>query len=136
MSFPQSPDATRASRTAVLAARRAAGRTPRLRRVVGSVCAIAFLAIVGLPVFVSFGSPAKAEFVAVAAAYIPVLIALPYVSMSRWSVVPMLIIPLLNIVTVYQIGYRACFLPARDWPPLPSERERVRVLSQDIYILS
>jgi hypothetical protein len=134
MGLQQSSDATRASRTAVLAARRAAGRTPRLRRVVGSVCA--FLTIVGLPVFVSFGSPAKAELVAVAAAYIPVLIALPYVSMSRWSVVPMLIIPLLNIVTVYQIGYRACLLPARDWPPLPSERERVRMLSQDIYILS
>lgn len=128
------PDATRASRMLTVAARRTVTRTRRIRRTAGAMCTLAFTMVLTLPLLSS--SPAWIQVMAAGVAYVPVLIALPRVSMSRWSVIPMLVIPLLNVVTVYRVGYRASLLPARDWPPLPSERDRIHDLSQHVYIVT
>jgi hypothetical protein len=122
-------------RRVALAKRRIGGRTTAVRRVIGALSAASFAALLVVPQAMFPSGRPWVLLASIALAYAPVIAYLPRVSMSQWSVVPMLVVPFANLVTVYHVAYRASLLPARDWMPLTGERDRILEIAKDFYVL-
>ncbi len=102
-----------------------------LRRLLGG---LAGLAVLALPQLVMPQSWIAASHLApfgmwrVAASVLGSLVFLPVlrlVSYRRRDVVILALVPVWQVVVAWKVGYRAAYLPLRDWAPRPDERLRV-----------